>query len=58
MNVDNMKESYGVYVEQGDECESMKGPNSPNNNNNKKILGRNCISKVFPAFLGRLKDIV
>lgn len=45
MNVDNMKESYGVYVEEGDECERMKGPNSPNNNN--KILGSNCHSKVF-----------
>ena len=57
MNVDNMKESCGVYMEEGDECECMKGPNSPNNNN-KKILGSNCLSKVFPTFLRRLKGIV
>lgn len=58
MNVDNMKESYSVYVEEGDECESMKRPNSPNNNNNENILGRNCISQLFPIFLRRLKGIV
>lgn len=31
MNIDNMRESCGVDVEESDECESMKRLNSLNN---------------------------